>query len=281
LTGLTFDGVLRHYVDWVLGSGEFERLRQRRLGIGILPAWDSAELCAGANLNGNGGCRAIVLHRQSSACIVLVHADDANPRIFWHSVAVLTRSGDALLIEHAIGRTAPEGLALTTVATSPAALLTLLDRDGVSVDPPELRLSAPVTLGKDNIPAFAKSVLGADRGVPITLVAPQGGSSALDVTRLARSLRSIAVVACLADDSALEAFNGEIDPASDLELSCAERAVRLYFPISKVRNGARHPTWRAEQIQRFSPRHRTSDLAAEIIGSVTLRTLPAEFFSVV
>jgi hypothetical protein len=126
LNGITFDGVLCHYADWVLGLGEFDRLRQRRLGIGILPAWTSAELCAGANLNGNGGCRAVVCHRPSSASIVLVHADDANPKVFWHSVAVLTQSGGALLVEHAIGRAAPAGLALATVATSPAALLALL-----------------------------------------------------------------------------------------------------------------------------------------------------------
>jgi hypothetical protein len=280
LTGLSFDGVLRHYVDWVLGLGEFDRLRQRRLGIGVLPAWQSSELCAGAKLNGNGGCRALVLHGAASASVVLVHADESNPRVFWHSVAVLTQSGDALLIEHAIGRAAPEGLALAAVATSPAALLALLDRDGVGVTPPELRLGAPVTLGRDSVPAFAKSVLGVQRLVPVTLVGPQGNSTALDVIRLARSLRSIAMVACLADDSALEAFNGAVDPGSNRELDCAERAVRLYFPISEAHNGVSHPIWRAKQIQRFSPRRRTSDLAAEIIGSVTLRTLPAEFFSV-
>jgi hypothetical protein len=281
LTGISFDGVLRHYVDWVLGLREFDRLRQRRLGIGVLPAWASSELCAGAKLNGNDGCRALVLHRVASTSVVLVHADESNPRVLWHSVAVLTQSGDALLIEHAIGRAAPEGLALAAVATSPAALLALLDRDGVSVTPPELRLGAPVTLGRDSVPAFAKSVLGAERLVPVTLVGPQGNSTALDVIRLARSLRSIAMVACLADDSALDAFNVAVDSGSSRKLDCAERAVRLYFPITEARNGVSHPIWRAEQIQRFSPRRRTSDLAAAIIGTVTLRTLPAEFFSVV
>ena len=153
-------------------ASAFDRLRQRRLGSGVLPAWASSELCAGAKLNGNDGCRALVLHRAASTSVVLVHADESNPRVFWHSVAVLTQSGDALLIEHAIGRAAPEGLELAAVATSPAALLALLDRDGVSVTPPELRLGAPVTLGRGSVPAFAKNVLGVQRLVPVTLVAP-------------------------------------------------------------------------------------------------------------
>jgi hypothetical protein len=280
LDGLGIEAGLRHYVDWVLGLGEFDRLRQRRLGIGILPAWASTELCRGANLNGNNGCQAIVIHRASSVCIALVHADETNPRVFWHSVAILTRSGDALRIEHAIGRAAPEGVALSAVATSPAVLLALLDRDGIAVTPPELRLAAPVTLGSSNIPAFVKSLLGAERSVPITLIAPQGRVSAIDVIRLARSLRSVAVVACLADDAALAAFNGELDHRTDLDLECTEQAVRLYFPMESAARGAGHPMWLAEHIQRLSPRRRTSDLAAEIIGSVSAWTLPAEFFSV-
>ena len=276
LTGLAFDAVLSHYVDWVLGVGEFDRLRQRRLGIGILPAWASAELCAGANLNGHNGCRALVLHRGSNARVVLVHADESNPRILWHSVAILTRTADALVIEHAIGRAGPQGLPLANVATSPAALLALLDRDGVSVTPPELRLAAPVTLGVGSVPAFVKSVLDAERGVPITLVAPQGVPPPLDVIRLARSLRSISMVACLADDAALAAFNHGINHGGDLD--CVARAVRLYFPMQKSDNGVSHPTWQAERILRFPPRRRTTELAAEIIGSVTQRNLPAQFF---
>jgi hypothetical protein len=280
LDGLGFDAVLRHYVDWLLGLGEFDRLRQRRLGIGIQPAWASAELCAGANLNGKGGCRAIVIHQVSGVCIGLVHADDTNPRVFWHSVAVLTRSGSALLIEHAIGRAAPASLALSAVATSPAVLLALLDRDGVGVTPPELRLAAPVALGAANIPAFAKSLLATERSVPIALVAPQDRVPAIDVVRLARSLRSVAVVACLADHAALSTFNAAVDDRAHLDLGCAEQAVRLYFPIVQMHNGDSHPTWLAQHIRRLSPHRRTSDLAAEIIASVTARTMPTEFFGV-
>jgi hypothetical protein len=275
LTGLSLKAVLRHYVDWVLGLGEFVRLRQRRLGLGVVAAWDGDALCAGAALDGANGCRACVQHRPPVVSVSLVHADESDSRIYWHSVTRLTPSNGAIVVEHAIGRTAPAGWTLEAIVTAPAALTMLLDREQVSVDPPQLRLAAPVTLSLANVPGFARGVLDGARGVPIALVAPPRRDPGIDAVRLARWLRSIAWVACLADDAALDAFNRALGGAGASELGCTLGAVRLYLPVES----GDHPAWLAERISSFPPRRRENQLAAEITSAVSARTLPAEFLT--
>ncbi len=274
LTGISLQAVLRHYVDWVLGLGEFDRLRPRRLGLGVAASWSGDELCAGAAFDGTNGCRARVQHRPPAVSVSLIHADEGDSRIYWHSVTRLTPSNGAIVVEHAIGRAAPPGCPLEAIVTAPAALTMLLDRDQVSVDPPELRLAAPVTLGLANVPGFVRGVLDGARGVPIALITPARRDPGLDAVRLARWLRSIAWVACLADGAALDAFNRALDGAG-AELGCALGAVRLYFPIG---NGD-HPAWLAERIAGFPRRRRENQLAAEITSAVSARTLPAGFLT--
>jgi hypothetical protein len=277
LRGIALDDVLEHYVDWVLGFGEFERLRPRRLALGVAASWDGARLRAGAILDGANGCRASVEHRRPAATITLIHADDTNPRVRWHSVTRLAPEGDSVAIEHAIGRAAPPGLALEAIVTAPAALTLLLERDGVGVEPPELRLGAPVTLAAASVPGFVRSALDPERAVPIVLLAPARSGTPLDAVRLARWLRSIAWVACLADGPVLEAFSRALGAAGGSELGCGLGGVRLYFPIAKAGAGSQ-PEWPAERIARFPQRRRENQLAAEITAAVSERTTPAGFF---
>jgi hypothetical protein len=280
LRGITLDAVLAHYVDWVLGLGEFERMRQRRLALGVAASWDGARLRAGASFDGANGCRACVVHQRPTVTITLIHADDTNPRVQWHSVTRLLPDGDAVAIEHAIGRAGPPGFALEAIVTAPAALTLLLERERLSVEPPELRLGAPLTLGVANVPGFVRGALDAARAVPIATIAPARSASALDAVRLARWLRSIAWVACLADEAALDALNRAFEGAGAAELRCGPGSVRLYLPIAGARADT-HPAWPAERLARFPHRRRENQLAAEITAAVSARTTPDGFFGAV
>lgn len=279
---LHLETALEHYVEWLLGFGEFSRIRERRLSLGVMPDWTAKALFEGGQFQGTSGCRIEIRREDESARLQFVHGDDTNAAIEWHSVAELTRTGDRTLLAHGAGRLVPKDAVLEPVAAAPAVLTALLERSDLDVEPAELRAMAPLTYSEGGISSFVSGrLLSRERGAPIALVTPTDrGDSIVDPLRLARALRGVATVACLADAAVVASLERELDRRGlETALFCPLGAARLYHLDLKA--GAKpegHPVWTSAQVLRFPPRRRTTALAAEMIGDVSRRTLPRWFF---
>ncbi len=271
VVGLDVDAILAHYLDWVLGHGEFARLRQRRVSLGIAPAWTPADLAPGGAFRAEGGARIDVV-RGAETAIRLSHPDDRDSAVSWISVGRFGAAGGAVLVSHGVGREIPRGMRLEPVAAAPAVITALLERGGTDVDPDELHATAAMTLDADAAAAFARSVLLAEgRALPVAVIGP--GRDDIEPARLARALRGVARVAVLASEDAADALGDTLEDATGQELDCPDGGARLYFPLI-----SEAPEWSAADIARFPQRRRTTALAAEMIGDVTARTLPDGFF---
>jgi len=273
--------LVRHYADWIAGTGEFARIRERRLELGVDAGWTSAALAAGGSFSGRDGARVEVALEPGSARVEFVHGDTRNLAIVWHSLARMLFGPAAIQIAHAVAREAPAGTRLDPVAATPVVLTSLLERDGVSVSPAELRATAPLTLNESGVPGFVERVLtSAERRVAIVIVAPSDrGAGELDVVRLARCLRGVAPVACLANEPAAAALERALqERGAAAGLGCSA-GVRVYQPGLGAGDAAsEHALFSPGRILRHAPRRRESGLAGEIIQLVAERRMPEDFF---
>ena len=72
------------YADWMLGRGD-DRVRRRRLDLGVNSEWTADQLLAGGTLVGEHGLRIDVRPASEALIVRLVHRDADSPAIFWRS----------------------------------------------------------------------------------------------------------------------------------------------------------------------------------------------------
>lgn len=278
LRGPSLDHVLAHYVDWLLGQGEFARLRDRRLDLGVDESWTADLVLAGGTFEGLDDCRIEVARRDAGATVRFTHPDEQNAEVEWQTVASLDAPPGIVLVRHGARRVATGDVALEPLAPgAPAVLASLLDRRGVEVEPPELRAAAPVAIAAEAAAPFVRrTLLSRDRAAPIVVA----DGALLDPIRLARALRGMAVVVVPSDARAADAIDAALlAEGAPRELGFGSAAARLYdAALGPNSDPARHPAYDAARFLRLPQRRRSVVAAAAIASDIASRTMPTAFF---
>lgn len=105
IEGVASTEVVALYVDWVLGVGRFDRVRERRLQSGVIPSWTSSQLLGGAHLLGGYDCQLDTRDVGDGLLLRWCHRDDADGSILWYTVARVVPTGDGgTVVEHGTAR---------------------------------------------------------------------------------------------------------------------------------------------------------------------------------
>ncbi len=236
------------YADWMLGRGD-DRVRRRRLDLGVNSEWTADQLLAGGTLVGEHGLRIDVRPASEALIVRLVHRDADSPAIFWHSVARLRRGNGKLIVDHAAGRDAPRNFALEPVGAAPRPVLHLLDMGSLAAEQRDL-VQELVSLRAAHVPGFVDHVLlRRERAVPLVVVASESRTeqALVDPIVLSQKLRGFASVAHLVDDAASFALSDALEARGlSRMLRCFDGAIHSYGRAADLATD--HRLWLGDNI---------------------------------
>lgn len=274
------------YEDWLFGRGKYSKNRQRRLELGVLPAWPPADWPPSVDLHGEHDCQLSLRSGDGTAVIRWIHRDSAQGQILWHNLIRLSTVGRSTVVEHAVARSAPRDSVLAPLATCPKVLASLIQAYGARVHPKELCTGRPTNLSRGDVADFVKYVmLDRSRTAPIVVVTPtkDDGRLLVQPEGLAASMVGMASVAVirekevtfeLADALAAEGF--------ERALTCFDGGVRIYEgPLSPEQSPYQHRLWLRRRIEGIAPADRQSIVAGEVAARVVARQMPWSFRGVV
>jgi hypothetical protein len=110
LDGLSLDGAVQEYLDWIEGVRSYARRRPTRQSEGVPAGFDRCTLLRGESPSLTNGCELTARSKPDQVLLRFVHRDTKAPEIWWHSVVRLTTGGDpaqGVRVEHATGRALP------------------------------------------------------------------------------------------------------------------------------------------------------------------------------
>lgn len=278
--GLGVEAVATSYAEWALGT-ESSRTRSARLEEGVRAQWSAAQILASESLVGDHGCRVEMRLKPERMLFRFVHRDNSDGAVFWQVAARVERKGDAVTVEHAVGRDAPRERRLSPVASPSRVVLGLLERDGVEIRPRDLALP-PVTITNDAARFVDHVLLRRDRQLPFAVVScdRSGAPPLVDVERFAKRLRGIYSVAFLATPDATFEFGDTLEARGyGREFRCFHGAVHTYGPTAAMR--ADHRLWLGDSLRAIEARARTDVVAGLLAHRIAVRDAPTGFFTAI
>lgn len=282
VSGLSLESLATTYAEWVLGQGNERRAGPDRIKKGVNREWTAERVLSGEPLVGHHGCRVDMRLDDTNMLIRFVHRDTQFGAIFWNSSARVRREGDRLIVEHAVGRDPPRGYALSPVAAPPRIITSLLDKDGVDVQPRQLALQL-VKLSDGGARGFVEhELLNTQRQVPVLVVSCDrgGGPPVVDPQKLAQKLRGIAAVAYLTSDRSTFEFSDALaEHGFGPEYRCYNGAVHSYGPVADLHTD--HRLWLATSIAGMGDNSREDKMAGILSHRLGARSMPSGFFQLI
>lgn len=160
------------YQEWLSGHGVFSGLRSRRLDSGVMRSWQFGEWETGVDLRGEFDCQVSLRRDDDSFLLRFIHRDSKQGAVMLHNL-VRARRADAgeIVLEHAVGRSAPRDTVLEPFTASPTVLRHLIAK--YAVEPKELCSGKAISLGAEEVEGFVRYVLlDRSRATPVVVVAP-------------------------------------------------------------------------------------------------------------
>jgi hypothetical protein len=284
LKAVTESAVRDAYCDWVLGGGRSDRLRHRRIQVGIDAGWTREQLVGGATLRGRYGCTMDARVGTGQFLLQLAHHDADQPAVFWHNTVRISRGEPGTIVEHAVGRTAPRDVYLEPVAGPPSIIASLIELNGPDLVPSEIQDASRALMGQDDAVLLADYLLAPQRVVPLlVLSAARFPEESFDGTVAARSLVGMARVVRLADDAAASAFTRRLVALGlDEKLGLWDGAARLYRTGATSKDSPyHHPLWTRSRMEKVEPSGRERRLAGEVARILVRERLPPGFFDLI
>lgn len=287
LRGITLDGAVSEYFDWIEGAGRYSSRRTVRAKQGVPLSFDRTAAIFGTCPNTTNGCVLDGRRNLNQALLRFIHRDHERPEIWWHSVVRLTQTtapeSDALLVEHATGRALPPHLRLPAVAGAPRVVSELCALPGVTSLARDLVSTKPLRISEADADAFVRHVLvDVNRAYPYLVVTPTkvGNEFLVDPSILAKRLAAQVVVVAV-DSAATRAFaKAFVDLRFPAEFgSCFDGAARIYQTgLAANGNYRDHYLWLPDRLKALADQA-TDRIAGEVAERVTWRLLPPRFFA--
>lgn len=283
----TIDEVATNYLQWAMGLGPHERLRERRILQGVNPRWDTEGSLGGADLVGGSGLSISVRAAKGVWAFRFVHPEEGvryNKPATWWTVVRVTPVKDGCQIEHQVLRQTlkPEPMPLTSVV--PAIIRDYLDRSpaqgGVQMRRFALRLR-----GEAVEPWVKDVLLGAGRDVPTVLITQPrdlAEGPCTDGDLLAKNLQGMASVAIMEDKKAAWVLANTLDAEGYIgkDWGAYNGAIRIYSPgITIGDSPLNHRLWISNHLLNKTPDQRVEMITSEVIQRQTA-TMPGRFVMV-
>jgi hypothetical protein len=281
IKGLSMRQVAEAYAAWMLGT-DAVRNRKRRLETGVHRSWTVEQVLASEPLVGDHGCRVDMRFSDNEAVVRFVHRDSHDGAVFWSTVARMSQSGEAVALEHAVGRDAPRNETLDAVASPSRIVANLLDNESVEISPRELHLPLVTLRGDDARGYVDHELVRPGRAAAVLVVACDraGAPPVVDVELLAKRLRGLVSVAFLETEESTFVFGDTLAKHGfGTDYRCFHGGVHLFGPTAQLR--VDHRLWLADTLCEIPEVVRSERLAGLIARRLGLRTIPAGFFNLI
>ncbi|MCY1042691.1 hypothetical protein OV208_15305 [Corallococcus sp. bb12-1] len=283
IEGLNAKSAADKYIDWVLGFGDYRRMRAGRLDAGVLRDWIKPQLIAGVTLTGRLDYEIKTRTKENLFLLHLKHRDSAADNILWRNVVRLQTIDDSVQIEHALSRSGGRSsLPLLKSLPRPRILKDLLESYGPKTLPLDIDRDA-TNLSPFDVRDFVKyQLLGEKREIPLVVLSPFPGNNTplVNPKKLTEWLRGMAGVVVLKDSSTEQGWTGALTQKGfDRRFGCYGGAIRVFPP--RLTPGTLLPYILPEQLLEHTESERLPIVASQISQRLIRKAMPDMFMSVV
>ncbi len=269
--------VQAEYLAWLLGTGKYFKLKDRRREIGINSSWTQIQVAESKRLMGFDDFELDARTATNRWVLRYRHRDASDPAVLFQHLVRLNQVGTLLEVEHGIRRSAPRELLKPLArAVRPRVIEDLTD-ERADVLPKNLNLP-PIRLNVGEVELFTSSQLFEPSSVPWVVVSPSEEieKPLIEPIAFAQWFDGMAGVAVL--DSV--AASWELTTALKKrgfgdELRCFGGAVRLY---DNNRAMQRLPFLMPAQIQGWAETERTARAGYDLSTRLAVRKMPPNYF---
>ena len=262
------------YGKWILGKGQFSKLRRGRIRLGVDKSASVEDLISGGNFQhtDNSSIR-IRVQDENSWIAHWSHADNQHKDIRWHNVIKLHQENTNVLLTHLSARNLPVDKQFAPIAAPPQTFEAILDVHKGQIYPKNLFLDKAVRLNEGDVEEFVNHVLlDGERKANVVLVTPdnQSEQSLVDVAVLSKWLRGMATVVSLETvNASWELKNCLIERGFHYTLSTYNGAVRLYRPdVYDLPESYSHRLFLPDRIKRLHEKYREQNLAGYVVQEI-------------